>query len=218
MEFLTRNRQEAQYATHAVRTEPQPQGRFAITTSVVGHRFRIHFAWANMPGATARGLPSAACLVCLGLLTLMILLRRSECGSFAVFLGNGIGGRTARILAPIIILIPFAREVARSRLLDARLIPMGYATAVLTSITIFIGLALVTILSRIINGMQVEIENLTLRDELTDLYNFRGFNLFAEHAFRVAKRARQPFGVLFVDMDNLKSINDQWGHHAGSSI
>ena len=64
--------------------------------------------------------------------------------------------------------------------------------------------------------MQSEIHGLTLRDELTGLYNFRGFNLFADQAFRLARRARIPFGVLFIDMDNLKIINDELGHSAGS--
>jgi diguanylate cyclase (GGDEF)-like protein len=64
--------------------------------------------------------------------------------------------------------------------------------------------------------MQNEIHDLTLRDELTGLYNFRGFNLFADQSFRLAHRANLPFGVLFIDMDNLKIINDELGHSAGS--
>jgi diguanylate cyclase (GGDEF)-like protein len=51
---------------------------------------------------------------------------------------------------------------------------------------------------------------------LTGLYNFRGFNLFADQAFRLARSAGMPFGVLFIDMDNLKVINDELGHSAGS--
>jgi diguanylate cyclase (GGDEF)-like protein len=79
-----------------------------------------------------------------------------------------------------------------------------------------ISFALLMLVVRLINRMQNEIQGLTLRDELTGLYNFRGFNLFADQAFRLARRARMPFGVLFVDMDNLKIINDELGHSAGS--
>ena len=44
----------------------------------------------------------------------------------------------------------------------------------------------------------------------------RGFHLLAEQALRLARRARQPFCVLFVDLDGLKQINDRFGHLVGS--
>lgn len=206
-----------------VRARQSSSARIAdAVTSVLGFLMLITssefvFASASVPGATVDRLPSSSSIACLALLVIVIFLRRADSGIFAVFLEGGIGGRIARIIAPFILLIPFAREVARARLLDAQLIPIRYATAVLTSITVLIGFALLILLARIITGMQSEIENLTLRDELTGLYNFRGFNLFAEQTFRLARRARQPFGVLFVDMDNLKTINDECGHNAGSA-
>ena len=93
---------------------------------------------------------------------------------------------------------------------------MPHAAAILTSVSTIVSFALLFVLVRLINNMQTEIHDLTLRDDLTGLYNFRGFNLFAEQAFRLARRANMPFGVLFVDMDNLKIINDELGHSAGS--
>jgi diguanylate cyclase (GGDEF)-like protein len=113
--------------------------------------------------------------------------------------------------------LPFLREIGRARLLDAQLVPTRYATAVLTSVATGIAFALLLLLARLINRMQSDIQDLTLRDELTGLYNFRGFNLFAEQAYRLARRAGNPFGVLFIDMDNLKTINDELGHNAGSA-
>ena len=178
--------------------------------------FEYVFATAGIPGSSTAGLPSIPTLVCLALLTLVSILRRAEYGVFSVFLGDGIGGRIARIVAPILLILPFLRELGRARLLSAHLIPMPYATAILTAIATIVSFALLLLLVRLINNMQTEIHGLTLRDELTGLYNFRGFNLFAEQAFRLARRAKTPFGVLFVDMDNLKIINDELGHSAGS--
>lgn len=175
------------------------------------------FAVANVPGASSAGLPSPVFLLCLGQLTLVVILRRAQHGIFSVFLGNGIGGRIARILAPIVIVINLGRELGRARILDADLLPHRYAISALVSIAIVIGFSLLILLCRLINGMQAEIESLTLRDELTGLYSYRGFNLFAEQAYRLARRAGQPFGVLFVDMDNLKRINDELGHPEGSA-
>jgi diguanylate cyclase (GGDEF)-like protein len=174
------------------------------------------FASAHIPGSSASDLPSFPTIVCLALLTLVTILRRAEHGVFSVFLENGIGGRIARIVAPVLVFLPFLRELGRARMLNAQLVPTPYATAALTSAATILSFALLLLLVRLINRMQNEIHGLTLRDELTGLYNFRGFNLFADQAFRLARRAQMPFGVLFIDMDNLKIINDELGHSAGS--
>jgi diguanylate cyclase (GGDEF)-like protein len=65
--------------------------------------------------------------------------------------------------------------------------------------------------------MENEIHNLSLTDELTGLYNLRGFNLLAEHALRLARRSKLPFSVLFIDLVNLKLINDELGQGVGSA-
>lgn len=68
-----------------------------------------------------------------------------------------------------------------------------------------------------INSMEKEIHDLTLRDELTGLYNMRGFYLLGEQTLRLAQRAELPFSVLFIDLDGLKKINDDQGHNMGST-
>lgn len=173
---------------------------------------------ARVPGSSIASLSSVPTVCCLALLTGAIIIRRAERGVFEVFLAPGMAGRVARIIAPFLLILPILREVMRSRLLDAQLIPKRYATAVLASTATFIAFALLLMVTRYINSMQSEIQDLTLRDELTGLYNFRGFNLFSEQAFRMSRRAKQPFGVLFIDMDNLKAINDEMGHNAGSAL
>ena len=69
-----------------------------------------------------------------------------------------------------------------------------------------------------INSMEIEIHDLTLRDELTGLYNLRGFQLLAGQSLRLAQRAQTTFSVLFIDLDNLKKINDELDHEAGSAF
>jgi diguanylate cyclase (GGDEF)-like protein/PAS domain S-box-containing protein len=56
---------------------------------------------------------------------------------------------------------------------------------------------------------------LSLTDDLTGLYNRRGFLMFAEQQFRMAKRAQRAMVLLFADIDDLKKINDTWGHAEG---
>jgi diguanylate cyclase (GGDEF)-like protein len=81
-----------------------------------------------------------------------------------------------------------------------------------------IALALLIIVSWQIRQLEWEIQSLSLRDELTGLYNLRGFQLLAEQALRMAQRSHMPFSVLFVDVDDLKQINDRLGHAVGSQV
>ncbi|MCS7241796.1 diguanylate cyclase [Candidatus Caldatribacterium sp.] len=60
-----------------------------------------------------------------------------------------------------------------------------------------------------------ELEHLSITDDLTGLYNRRGFLILAEHALLQAKREGKETGILFIDLDNLKWINDQFGHGEG---
>lgn len=171
----------------------------------------------HTPGSSSTGLTSVLTLVCLILLTLVALLRRAERGIFSVFLGYGIGSRIARVLAPFLLVFPLMRELGRARLLNAQLVPSHYTTAVMSALASLASFAFLIFIVWRINSMQSEIQDLTLRDEMTGLYNVRGFNLLAEQALRLARRAQQPFGVIFIDLDNLKTINDKLGHSVGSA-
>jgi len=174
------------------------------------------FGLVHIPGSSMASVPPIASLVCVALMALVAVLQRAEHGIFSVFVGYGIGSRIARILIPILLVLPFSRELLRARLMNLGLVPEHYVTPILTSVATIVAITLLVVLSRLINRMQSEIQDLTLRDELTGLYSVRGFNLLAEQAFRHARRAQSPFGVLFIDMDNLKLINDELGHSTGS--
>ena len=65
---------------------------------------------------------------------------------------------------------------------------------------------------------QKKLTELSLTDELTGLYNRRGFLTLAEQQLRLERHGRTARGLalMFADMDGLKSINDQIGHEAGS--
>lgn len=59
------------------------------------------------------------------------------------------------------------------------------------------------------------IERQTILDELTGLYNRRGFFMLAEQQLRVAQRAGNEILLVFIDVDQLKLINDTCGHKEG---
>ncbi len=64
--------------------------------------------------------------------------------------------------------------------------------------------------------VQLELLNLSMLDDLTGLYNRRGFLTLAEHHVRLAYRTGKPFLVAFADLDELKHINDTFGHQEGN--
>jgi len=63
--------------------------------------------------------------------------------------------------------------------------------------------------------MEEEIREMSLRDQMTDLYNRRGFITLAEQQIRAADRAKRPMLLTFIDLDGLKGINDTLGHEEG---
>jgi diguanylate cyclase (GGDEF)-like protein/PAS domain S-box-containing protein len=60
-----------------------------------------------------------------------------------------------------------------------------------------------------------DLRALLLVDELTGLPNRRGFITLSEQALKVATRTYRDVLMMFIDVDDLKSINDTWGHLAG---
>jgi diguanylate cyclase (GGDEF)-like protein/PAS domain S-box-containing protein len=63
--------------------------------------------------------------------------------------------------------------------------------------------------------MEEEIRNLSLTDELTGLYNRRGFTLLAEQEMKLAHRIKRSMLLFFCDVNALKVINDTHGHAQG---
>jgi len=62
-----------------------------------------------------------------------------------------------------------------------------------------------------------ELAELAERDDLTGLWNRRGFTAAAQHALATADRAGATSHLLFVDIDCLKRVNDVHGHAAGDA-
>jgi diguanylate cyclase (GGDEF)-like protein len=60
--------------------------------------------------------------------------------------------------------------------------------------------------------------NAALHDNLTGLPNRVLFKDRLEHGIAQAKRHRWILAVMFVDLDNFKSINDTYGHQAGDAV
>ncbi|HNS48071.1 MAG TPA: sensor domain-containing diguanylate cyclase [bacterium] len=60
-----------------------------------------------------------------------------------------------------------------------------------------------------------ELRTISMRDELTGLYNRRGFFTLAEQQMKISKRSKKDLVLLFADLNGLKHINDTFGHQEG---
>lgn len=58
----------------------------------------------------------------------------------------------------------------------------------------------------------------TYLDHLTGAYNRRYFNKSLPVEFKRAERYKRNLSLLMIDLDNFKSINDQYGHIAGDGL
>jgi diguanylate cyclase (GGDEF)-like protein len=63
--------------------------------------------------------------------------------------------------------------------------------------------------------VQEELGTLALKDELTGLYNRRGFHALAERQLKLGRRSGREMLLFFIDVDGLKQINDSLGHTEG---
>jgi diguanylate cyclase (GGDEF)-like protein len=90
-----------------------------------------------------------------------------------------------------------------------------FALAALGAVALILVLHRVRVRAAEFASREEVLRAMSLRDELTGLYNRRGLLALAEHTMESAVRLRAGFGVLFIDIDGLKGINDAHGHAVG---
>lgn len=62
------------------------------------------------------------------------------------------------------------------------------------------------------------LQNLSVRDGLTGLFNRRYMEETLSREFMLAERAKNPVGVIILDVDHFKKFNDTYGHDAGDVV
>ena len=67
-------------------------------------------------------------------------------------------------------------------------------------------------------GLLDRTQSLLYRDELTGLFNYRYLEVAVDTEMRRAQRFHTGFSLLFIDLDDFKSVNDRFGHLAGSDV
>ena len=63
-----------------------------------------------------------------------------------------------------------------------------------------------------------KLEQISVRDELTGLFNRRYAMYEIEHMIGNYKRYNKTFSLLYIDLDKFKSVNDNYGHEIGDRV
>lgn len=106
--------------------------------------------------------------------------------------------------------------------LDAPYSPNALATGVLS--LLYLGVFFHAYVDRSLSyfhRMQrynVQLRQLASHDPLTGLMNARAYYAACDHQIHACARHKQPYAVLFVDLDHFKRINDTYGHAAGDEV
>jgi len=99
------------------------------------------------------------------------------------------------------------------------LLSLKYAGGMFAQFAPFVLVAYITTMfaSDIRYGLN-KIKLMSETDELTGALNRRGFAIISDRLFGQAVRYKRPLSLLTIDSDNMKQVNDDYGHHAGDQL
>jgi diguanylate cyclase (GGDEF)-like protein len=140
------------------------------------------------------------------------------------------GGQAYWLVVPGALLAADACRVREGSIAAAVLVVLagGGATAVRTAdafpspaLAVLVPAATVAILLAVRERLEAEREAMrlsALTDGLTGVANRRSLLMRMEYEIARHRRARRPFGVLMLDHDGFKALNDRFGHAAGDDL
>jgi diguanylate cyclase (GGDEF)-like protein len=65
--------------------------------------------------------------------------------------------------------------------------------------------------------LEEKLHAMSVTDDLTGIFNRRGFLTMADKRVKMADRSKESLFLLYADLDNMKWINDKFGHKTGDN-
>jgi diguanylate cyclase (GGDEF)-like protein len=176
------------------------------------------FAYLTQAGSYRTGVPTDVGWF-LGYLLVAAAALRPATGGI-----TWVGRRPGRVQV-LLPYLPLALAVVTSATLQLRGVASGpflYWTFV-ALVLLIVGRQLLTVLdnqalNRRLAAMVGQLEHRAFHDGLTGLPNRALFRERVGHALRRRSQAGTPLALLFIDLDDFKTVNDQLGHAAGDDL
>jgi diguanylate cyclase (GGDEF)-like protein len=212
------------WETRPVQRPAQMLSLWAVFATIMSLSGYINGA-AAIYGSFSYTQTAAYMALVLFMMSAAIFFARPRVGIAGDLTGRYLGSATARRFLPAVIIVPIL--AAWIRVLGQRAgffgTELGFAWNVTTNVATLS--LLVWLYARQLNRTEESLEEVreakdflhdaSLKDELTGLYNRRGFLTFAEEQIKLACSGRRELLVVFADVDGLKAINDGYGHSEG---
>lgn len=99
-----------------------------------------------------------------------------------------------------------------------------YSNPLISGWNVFVEMGVFLILIYLVSALKTALlqkkreSELARTDFLTDVANKRYFSEMAALELDRARRYKRPFTIAYIDIDNLKTINDRFGHKAGDNL
>ncbi len=117
-------------------------------------------------------------------------------------------------------LVQLEKELAKEALVENQLRYSETRSWLIASVSLaFVVSILISaaVISRV-SAANRRIKHLANHDDLTGIHNRRSFEDTLAHIIKTYGRTRQNVGVLYLDFDRFKIVNDTCGHHAGDQL
>lgn len=94
----------------------------------------------------------------------------------------------------------------------------SWGIAIIVSVFVLAMIGIVSVALRKFSVKERYLRRLATTDILTELPNRRSFHALLARAVERANQRARPLGLLFIDLDNFKYVNDTLGHDAGDHL
>ena len=85
-------------------------------------------------------------------------------------------------------------------------------------IVLCLGVLISLVVTRRVSSANTRIAHLASHDDLTGLINRREFEIRLSQTMAMSNRTDISFGLMYLDLDRFKIVNDTCGHHAGDQL